>query len=66
MNAKRDLKVIDHGSIVLVRPDTKAAREWLEATAPEDALYWCSALVVEPRYVAGVVECAREAGLEVS
>jgi hypothetical protein len=51
-----------HGSIVLVRPLTNEAREWLEENT--DGQWWTGALAVEPRYVEGLVEGMVEAGLE--
>lgn len=58
-------RVENHGSIVLVRPETEGEHEWLEQTAPEDAQWWGDALVVEPRYVAGVLEAARNDGFDI-
>jgi hypothetical protein len=39
-----------HGSIVLVRPLTDDVRKWLEENTDEEAQWFGSALVVEPRY----------------
>jgi hypothetical protein len=61
-----DLRTENHGSLFLVRPVTQTGVEWLGRTAPDDAQYFGNALVVEPRYVAGVVAAAQEAGLEVA
>lgn len=52
----------NHGSVWLIRPLTDSAHEWLQATAPEDANFLGSALVVEPRYVMDVMDAAEEAG----
>ena len=39
-----------HGmSLVLVRPTTEEARDWLQENT--EGTWWCGALVVEPRYV---------------
>ena len=64
--ATSDLKVENQGSLFLVWPMTDAGRDWLEKTAPEDAQFIAAAMVVEPRYVEGVVVAAREDGLTVS
>lgn len=61
-----DLKVENHGTIFLVRPVTRAGSQWLADTKPDDAQFFGSAMAVEPRYVEGVVNAAREAGLEVA
>ena len=57
--------IVDHGTVWLVRPLNARAVDWLHETAPEDALFFHSALSVEPRYVFGVVQAITEAGLSV-
>jgi len=58
-----DATVENHGSIALVRPLTDAARDWLHENVHEGASYFGSALAVEPRYVAQLVEGMIGAGL---
>ncbi len=60
-----DIRVENHGSIYLLHPRTKRAARWLDEVIAEDAQYWGDAVVVEPRYVADIVNGAREDGLEV-
>lgn len=60
-----DLRFEWHGSVVLARPETEAARAWLDDTAPPDAMFVAGALALEPRYAEGVVAAARAAGLTV-
>ena len=62
-----DIFVTDHGSIVLLRPATPAAREWLETHCDLSGYqpFGGGTLLCEPRYVADIVAGAREAGLEV-
>ena len=64
--SRADLTVVNHGSIFTVIPQTKPGHQWLQDTAPEDAQFFGAGMVVEPRYVEGVVNAAREAGLEVA
>lgn len=59
-----DLRVENHSSIYLVRPETAAGREWLEEHT--DGTWFGDALVVEHRYVADLVSGAAEDGLGVS
>lgn len=61
-----DLLVHRGGSVYLVMPLTNAGYDWLEETAPEGALFHGQSMAVEHRYISGVVECARDAGLEVA
>lgn len=61
-----DVAVENHGSIFLFRPVSNKGRQWLHATAPEDAQWWGLALAVEHRYANEVAVCAIDAGLHVS
>ncbi len=61
-----DIKVQNHGSIVLLTPRTDAAEEWFDEHLPADAQTWgLNSIVVEPRYVGAIIEGAAEAGLEI-
>jgi hypothetical protein len=54
--------VENHGTIVLVRPHSDDVKSWLEEHTDEEAQWFGSALVVEPRYVAPIVEALVEEG----
>ncbi len=60
-----DTAVEKHGSLFLLQPLNESASDWLHEHVAEDAQWFVSALVVEPRYVVDIVAGAREAGLEV-
>lgn len=49
-----DYTVEDHGSIALVQPHNGGACTHLESHT--DGMWWAGALVVEPRYVADLVD----------
>jgi hypothetical protein len=66
MRNRNRIIVENHGSLYLLRPDTRTAQRWLERHVADDAQWFGGALVVEPRYVTDIVEGAREAGLEVT
>lgn len=61
---KADFSTANHGSIWLVHPQTIEAQRWLFETAPDEAQFLGSALIVEPRYVMGVLEAAEDAGFQ--
>lgn len=63
-----DIRVENHGSVVLLALCTEAAREWAEEHMSHEGFqpYLPEMLVVEPRYLNDIVAGAREAGLEVS
>jgi hypothetical protein len=60
-----DIRVENHGSVVLLRPLALRAERWLRDSVYEDAMWHGGALVVEPRYMADIVAGSREAGLVV-
>lgn len=50
--------IISHGSLALVGPDDGdhlAFADWLADNVGDEALFWGDALVVEPRYLDGIV-----------
>ena len=51
---KPDVRIENHGSILLVHPLTDKARDWL--TENTDGQWFGSALSIEPRYVESLVE----------
>ena len=60
-----DFEVSGGGTIYLFRPITRAAHAWVEEHLPEDAMRWCGAVVVEHRFIGGVVGGAIADGLVV-
>ena len=60
-----DFKVENHGSIFLLQPLTPAARNWVNAQLPEDALWFAGAVAVEHRFIADIVNGIQNDGLEV-
>ena len=48
--AALDVTISDVGSLFLFSPISIAAQEWIAAHVGGEALWWGSALVVEPRY----------------
>lgn len=49
----------NHGSVFLLRPLTSAAKEWMQEHFPMDnpeTQFWGDAIVIEPRYVASIVD----------
>src|SRR6266404_7786421 len=50
-----DFEVENHQSIFLLRPLTPAAESWIREFLPQDCTYFCSAVVVEHRFIADIV-----------
>lgn len=57
------MRVEDHGTIVLLCPETAAETGWLDEHVAEDAMWWGGGLVCEPRYVGDILAgMARDIG----
>ena len=62
--ASPDVTLVFHGSIALITPLTEPATTWVRDNLEhEEALYWCGALVVEPRYLGPIVAGPADDGL---
>jgi hypothetical protein len=54
-----DFELANHGSLYLLCPLNSAAKDWMEENLPMDnpeTQFWGSAIVIEPRYVAPIVD----------
>jgi hypothetical protein len=60
-----DAKVYNHGSIMLLKPLTEAAQEWIEVHIDEH-MDWCGSVVVEPRYIEAILGGMTDDGLNVT
>lgn len=60
-----DFGVNDQGTIVLVRPYTDVARDWIDENVGDFAQWWCGALVVEHRYADNLIAGAQGDGCTV-
>lgn len=61
-----DLKVVNHGSIIILIGTSVEGNEWMDENVGDDeTLTWGGGIVVEPRYIDDIVEGARQDGLEV-
>ena len=61
-----DVRVIDHGSVVMVAPLTAEARRFAEENVALESWQWLGdAFAVEPRYVGDLVDGMEAEGLEV-
>ncbi len=60
-----DFELSGHGSLYLLRPLTPAAHAWVDEHLPDDATWWCGAVVVEHRYIGLIIGGAIGDGLVV-
>jgi hypothetical protein len=66
MTEHTDFDVQNHGSIILLYPDTEAARQWVASFLPEEALTFGDAVVIEPRYFEDIRQGIIADGLSIS
>lgn len=60
-----DFKVRNEGSIFLLQPITEAANDWVNDHIPKDAQFLGTAVAVEHRYIANIVQGIINDGLGV-
>jgi hypothetical protein len=61
-----DFLLFDHGSVLILRPDSDAARDWVDDNLPDDALWFGGGVAIEPRYIGPIVDGIADAGLSLS
>ena len=61
-----DFYVTDHGSIVLLKPCTPAAIEWVDENLPLDAPYHGKSIAVERRHFPAIYSGIIEGGLVIA
>lgn len=60
-----DIRVRNHGSLVILIGLSEAGDRWLDASLHPEAPRWGGGYVVEPRYVDAILDGAHDDGLEV-
>lgn len=58
-----DFAVQNEGSLVILKPNTDAARQWVAEHIPDDAPRWCGGIAIEPRFFDAIAEGAQADGL---
>lgn len=67
MKTNADLRAEHHGSIILLRPLTERARQWLKSECQAEGWqYFGTALAIEPRYAQPIIDGAIGDGLSVN
>jgi hypothetical protein len=59
LGTELDFKLENHGSVFLLRPLNPAVKDWMREHLPMDnpeTQFWGEAIVIEPRYVATIVD----------
>jgi len=61
-----DFIVQDHGSIIILEPQTTMAKDWIADNLQEDACGWPSGHVIERRYFEDIYDGITADGLTIS
>jgi hypothetical protein len=62
---KADFLIVDHGTLYLLYPNTRRARQWVKENLPPDRMQYADASVVEPRYIDDITDGIRAADLDI-
>lgn len=60
-----DFVMQDEGSLCLFRPQNQNAKDWLLATAPEDAQFFGDAIACQHQYVSDMISVIEQEGMSV-
>ena len=63
---KPDFTLENHGSIMLLRPLTGAAQDWVDDHIPDEAMAWGDAIAIEPRYIEDIADGIIDDGLSIT
>lgn len=61
-----DFLLVDNGSVVLLTPLSKAAKQWIEENISDDSTWFGRSLAIEPRYVDDILNGITNSNLEVT
>lgn len=61
-----DFIVQDHGSLIILEPQTTAAKAWADECFPEDAQNWANGTVIERRFFEPIYNGIISDGLTIS
>ena len=56
---KVDFQIVNHGTLYLLYPNTRRARQWVKDNLPQDHVKYADASVVEPRYIDDILDGIR-------
>ena len=61
---KMDFQIVNHGTLYLLYPNTRRARQWVKDNLPQDHVKYADASVVEPRYIDDILDGIRADDLD--
>jgi hypothetical protein len=64
--AKVDFQLVNHGTIYLLYPNTRRAKQWVKENLPADHMKYADASAVEHRYIGDIIDEIRADELEIA
>ena len=61
---KVDFQIVNHGTLYLLYPNTRRAKQWVKENLPQDHVKYADASVVEPRYIDDILDRIRADDLD--
>jgi hypothetical protein len=65
MRSKVDFRVVNHGTVYLLYPNTLRAKQWVKDNLPRDHMQYGGASVVEHQYIADIIDDIQAEQLEI-
>ena len=65
MGTQTDFTLVDHGSIVILTPESDDAKTWVDDYIDKNAQWFADGVVIEPRYAHDIVEGIFETGMTI-
>jgi len=62
---KVDFRVVDHGTIFLLYPNTRRARRWVKENLPQDHVKFANASLVGQRFIDDITDGIRADDLDI-
>ena len=62
---RADFHIVDHGTLYLLYPNTRRARQWVKENLPQDHIRYADASVVEHRYIGDIIDGIRADDLDI-
>ena len=61
-----DIRILDHGSIIVLSGVTPEGVAWMEDCLDPDAMRWGGGYAVDRRFAPAIIDAVRKDGLEVA
>jgi hypothetical protein len=64
--AKTDFRVVHHGTLYLLYPNTLRAKQWVKENLSQDHMQYAGVVVVEYRYISDILDGIQADDLDIA